>query len=501
MNILIASSELHPFSGTGGLSDMVAGLGKALAARGHTVTFVTPLYKSVADLLPNYPKHTFSVQVEMGPGQETLQGFELRSNSVPTTWFIAHPVFDRPGLYQWNGTDYPDNWYRFLLFSKAIVTMLLNHVVQPDILHLNDWHTAMAALLVHHLRTHQHWPNAPKVCFTIHNLAYQGVFGSDVYRYTNLPWSYFTMDGVEFYGQTNFMKAGIGFADMVTTVSPRYAREIMTPEFGAGLDGFVRKHSSKLVGILNGIDTTEWDPATDPHLPCHFHVDNLQGKSECKVALQKELGLPVNPNTPLFCTITRLVEQKGIDILIPAMERALASPDELQFVILANGNTDYERRLAALAGKFPNRMSLHIGFNRALSHRVEAGADFFILPSKYEPCGLNQMYSQRYGTIPIVRRVGGLDDTVIDIADEPIRGTGIKFEEYSAEAILHALKRALDLYRDKSALTQYRRNAMLQDFSWTRAAAAYEALYLRHLPPHPTATHNNLACPSLTTAK
>lgn len=496
MNILIASSELHPFSGTGGLSDMVAGLGKALAARGHNVIFVTPLYKSVTNQLPDRHRPAFSLQVEMGRGYETVQVFELRSNNAPTTCFIAHPVFDRPGLYQWNGTDYPDNWYRFLLFSKAVVAMLRNHAMRPDILHLNDWHTAMAALLIHHIRTHHHWPHTPKVCFTIHNLAYQGIFSSDIYHFTNLPWSYFTMDGVEFYGQTNFMKAGIGFADMVTTVSPRYAREIMTPEFGAGLDGFVRKHAAKLVGILNGIDTAEWDPATDPHLPCHFHVDNLQGKSECKAALQKELGLPVNPDTPLFCTITRLVEQKGIDILIPAMEHALTEPDELQFVVLANGNTEYESRLAALAQKFPHRMSLHIGFNRALSHRVEAGADFFVLPSRYEPCGLNQMYSQRYGTIPVVRRVGGLDDTVIDIADEPIRGTGIKFEEYSATAVMHAIKRALNLYRDKSALTQYRRNAMLQDFSWTRAAAAYEALFLRHLRPQTTTQPNNHVCPS-----
>lgn len=479
MNIVSVTSELYPYSGTGGLSDMVAGLGKTLAKKGHKIRYITPLYQAVKDLQLPLHLHSTLGPIYMGSYPESVTVYTLAQPNDSIVYFISHPVFDRPGLYQWQGVDYSDNAYRFLLFSKAALELCNAWGPNLDVIHLHDWHTAMIALLLQHQSNHNPTHTyKPITCFTIHNAEYQGVFDVAVYQFTNLPWDYFTMEGVEFYGKVNFLKAGIGFADAITTVSPRYAREILTPEFGAGLEGYLQAHASKLAGILNGIDIEEWDPETDPWIRHHYNAHNLAPKLACKQDLQMEVGFPIQPDTPLFASIMRLTEQKGISILLPAIETVL-SHHNIQFILVGNGNPHVEAAFKNLAQRFPQKFHMHSGFNRALSHRVEAGADFFVLPSRYEPCGLNQMYSQRYGTLPIVRRVGGLDDTVIDIADDPARGTGIKFTDYSPKALIEAIERAISLFNNKQAMEYYRRNAMHQDFSWDRSASAYETLYAR----------------------
>jgi starch synthase len=306
-------------------------------------------------------------------------------------------------------------------------------------------------------------------------LAYQGDYGAGKYRLTNLPWDYFHMDGVEFHGGMSFLKAAIAYADAITTVSPRYAREIATPEYGYGLDGIIRARQHLLTGVLNGVDYDEWRTTRNPHLPHPYTARTLSGKVRNKLALQSELGLPVRDDVPLFGTISRLAFQKGMDILLPALEEMLAA--DLQFVLLGSGQPEYEAAFRDLAARHPTKVAVRIGYDHRLSHHIEAGCDFFLMPSLFEPCGLNQMYSQRYGTIPLVRAVGGLDDSVIDARQKPEKADGIKFHEYSAAALAKAMRKALGLYTDRQALAHFRRNAMAACFAWRRTMEKYVEVY------------------------
>ncbi|HZQ46101.1 MAG TPA: glycogen/starch synthase, partial [Verrucomicrobiae bacterium] len=319
------------------------------------------------------------------------------------------------------------------------------------------------------------WADMPRTVLTIHNLAYQGVFTRDKYALTNLPPDYFNLHGAEFYGYLNCLKAGIVYADIITTVSPRYAREITTPEQGCGLDDILRRRQGALFGILNGVDYDEWNTTSNPYLKHPYSARNLAGKTADKVELQAELGLPPSPETPLFGCITRLAEQKGLDIQLGALEEMLSS--NMQFCLLGSGWDGYEKAYKNLLSRHPGKVSVRIGFDQALSHRIEAGCDFYLMPSKFEPCGLNQMYSLRYGTVPIVRITGGLDDTVDDISEEPAKADGIKFGEYSARALSKSMRKALVLYGEPKLLTHYRRNGMKADFSWARTVARYEEVY------------------------
>ena len=319
------------------------------------------------------------------------------------------------------------------------------------------------------------WGTAPRTCLTIHNLAYQGIFPRAEFTLTNLPPDYFNPDGVEFYGQMNCLKAGIAYADVITTVSPRYAREITTPEFGCGLDGLLRQRQSDLFGILNGVDYEEWNTTHNPYLPHPYSADHLTGKTANKLELQKELGLPANAHIPLFGSITRLADQKGVDIQLGALEEMLSA--NMQFVLLGSGAPVFEQGYRDLAQRYPTKVAVRIGFDQGLSHRIEAGCDFFLMPSRFEPCGLNQMYSLRYGTIPIVRITGGLDDTVIDIAEDPERANGIKFTEYSTRALAKGIRKALALYGEPELLRHYRINGMKADFSWEKTARQYRRVY------------------------
>jgi starch synthase len=348
---------------------------------------------------------------------------------------------------------------------------------QPEVLHLNDWQTGFAALFLHHQRRLPGWQGGPRTCMTIHNLAYQGLFPPGHYALANLPWDYFNPAGVEFYGRTNCLKTGIAFADVLTTVSPRYAREITTEEYGCGLDGLLRNRQASLFGILNGVDYDEWNTTANPYIPAAYSAADPAGKNTNKTELQKEFGLPPDPDVPLFGNIGRLADQKGVDILLGALEEMLGA--KLQFVQLGTGAPVFERAYESLARRYPSKAGIRIGFDQGLSHRVEAGCDFFLMPSRFEPCGLNQMYSLRYGTIPIVRRTGGLDDTVVDIREDPHKADGIKFTDYSAAALAKAIRKGLALYAQRELFEHFRRNAMAADFSWNRTAQRYLDVYLK----------------------
>jgi starch synthase len=319
------------------------------------------------------------------------------------------------------------------------------------------------------------WPDPPRICCTIHNLAYQGVFQPSAFELTNLPYAYFNPKGVEYYGSLNCLKAGIVYADLITTVSPRYAREIMTPEFGCGLDGVLRDRKDSLIGILNGVDYDEWNTTNNPHLPTPFGPGTPSGKEAVKRHLQRELGLPEDPAIPLFGSVTRLVEQKGIDIQVAALEEMLGSG--MQFVVLGSGQPYFEEACQELAVRHPEQVAARIGYDHALSHRIEGASDFFLMPSQFEPCGLNQLYSLRYGAVPIVRAVGGLDDSIIDATQDPERADGIKFHDYSARALAKAIRKALVLYGEKELLEHYRWNGMTADFSWDNTAGRYSKAF------------------------
>ena len=476
MRILLASSEVHPYSKTGGLADMVGALAKTLAQAGHEVGLVTPLYGWIREKTPTLERLDWQMRLPLGGRPVSGEVWTLRPDERLTIYFVGHAgFFERGSLYQERGVDYPDNAERFIFFSKAVTHLARYLPWRPEMVHANDWQTGLVPLFVRHQAAREGWVNPPRTCLTIHNVAYQGVFEAGRYALTNLPRDYFRVDGLEFHGRMNCLKAGIVFADAIITVSPRYAREITTEEFGCGLDGVLRKRQEALTGILNGVDYEEWNTTRNPFLKHPYSLDDLTGKTAEKQDLQREFGLPVSPKTPLFGSITRLTEQKGMEIQLAALEEMLAGG--VQFLLLGSGATHLEDAYRRLAARFPAKVGIRIGFDQALSHRIEAGCDFFLMPSRFEPCGLNQMYSQRYGTIPIVRATGGLDDTVVDATENAQRATGIKFTEHSARALAKGIRKALALYACPETLHHYRRNGMTADFSWERTQDAYVAVY------------------------
>ena len=476
MKILLASSEVHPYSKTGGLADMVGALGKALARAGHEARIVTPLYQGIRERFPVMRRVDWQFNLPLGAQQVQGELWSLKVEKGLTVYFVDQPDFyHRAGLYLENHVSYPDNAERFIFFSKCVAQMARYLPWRPDLVHVHDWQVALVPALILHQRRAEGWGNPPPTCLTIHNLAYQGTFPAAAFALTNLPEDFFTVEGVEFYKQLNCLKAGIAFADALTTVSPRYAREIMTEEFGCGLDGFLRKRQERLFGILNGVDHEEWNTLHDPFLKHAYSAARLAGKKKNKIGLQKELSLPVAADAPLFGTITRLAEQKGVDIQLGALEEMLSA--DIQFVLIGSGSAAYERAYLDLARRFPSQVAVRIGYDEGLSHRIEAGCDFYLMPSWFEPSGLNQMYSLRYGAIPVVRAVGGLDDSVVDCSQDAKRANGIKFREYSARALAKAMRKALALYQQPDWLRRYRQNAMKTDFSWKQTVGEYLKVY------------------------
>jgi starch synthase len=476
MKILLASSEVHPFSKTGGLADMVSALGKALAQAGHEVRIVTPLYRGLREKFPAMRREDWKFNLPLGAKWESGDLWSLTVKKGLTIYFVEHPgFFDRPGIYFENNISYADNADRFIFFSKSIAHLARYWPWQPDMVHLHDWQAALVPALILHQQRSEGWKNPPPTCLTIHNLAYQGIFPPDAFALTNLSPEFFNVDGVEFYGQLNCLKAGIIFADAITTVSPRYAREITTEALGCALDDRLRQRQKQLFGILNGVDYGEWNTTENSFLARTYSITRPAGKAANKLALQKEVGLPQRKEVPLFGTISRLAEQKGVDIELGALEEMLSAG--IQFVLLGSGSPVFERGYQELARRFPDKVAVRVGYNEGLAHRIEAGCDFYLMPSHFEPCGLNQMYSLRYGTIPIVRATGGLDDSVIDFTQDAMRANGIKFQEYSARALAKAIRKALAVYGQPELFRRYRRNAMQADFSWEQTVGKYLKVY------------------------
>jgi starch synthase len=460
---LLCSSEVAPYAKTGGLADVSAALPAELNRQGIECLVVMPLYREVMNMgLPLKPHGDIAVLTGTGIT-------EARVFSHGSTFFIAHPLFsDRTGLYSYAGQDYPDNLERFAFFSRACVEMI-RLMGDVDIVHCNDWQTA---LVLAYLR--DAGIEGVGSLFTIHNLAYQGLFDAILWSMLFLPHEFFRPDLMEYYGRINIMKAGIVFADAVNTVSPTYAQEIQTGEFGSGLEGLLQAVTSKLSGIVNGIDVEIWDPAHDNLIARPYSATDMAGKAFCKQELLKMFSLPGDEG-PVFGLIGRLVEQKGIDCVLDAIPKMAAMGAKV--VILGNGNPPFENRLKSLRQELPSRVGAHIGFDESMAHAIEAGADFFLMPSRFEPCGLNQMISMRYGTIPIVTGVGGLRDTVTALG-EGETPTGLRVRQPSAEGLLEAVTRACTLFeKDRALFNAMIRNAMGQDVSWTNPARQYSRIY------------------------
>ncbi len=476
MKIVHVASEVFPYVKTGGLADAVGALAGTLAERGHDVSIFLPGYRRALEH-PSVKgaERRLRLKIEMGDRFASCDVLAINPAPRLTVYFISREeFFDRQGIYGNGERDYEDNDNRFIYFAKAVVETLRLLDLKADIVHAHDWPTGLLPLFLRYAERRHGVMLALRTVFTVHNIAFQGVFSMKSFPRTNLPDELMGIDGLEYYGQMSFMKGGLLFADHITTVSPQYAREIQTPEFGCGLDGVIQSRASDLVGLINGIDSAVWNPATDAVLAARYSADDLSGKKACRTDLLTRLGLdPAFPG-PIFGMVARLTEQKGISLLLANRRFFEANPVAL--VVLGSGEPRFEAGLRDLVAAMPGRAALSTRLDETMSHLVEAGADFFLMPSLFEPCGLNQMYSQAYGTVPLVSQVGGLVDTVTDLESDPKQGTGIMFRP-TAAGLAEGLERAMTLYRDPLALDQVRRRGMRRDFSWRQAAIAYERLY------------------------
>lgn len=471
MRILMVASEAQPFAKTGGLADVVGSLPRALSQLGHSVDVLIPRYRGIPAGAPGP-----TLRVPIAGSTETSC---ITAGGVRTVFVHNAPYFDRPSLYGSADEDYEDNAERFAFLARAAVEWAATAPVPYDIVHVHDWQASLVPLLIASMRDRPLLATAATV-LTIHNLAYQGVFDAEWLTRLGLPPGLMRPEALEYWGRISFLKGGIVFSRMLTTVSPRYAEEIQTPEFGFGFDGIVRSRRANLVGILNGIDYDQWDPVRDPHLPEPFGPSHLEGKAAAKRKVLELYGLPVTSGViarPMIGMISRLVDQKGFDLLAALSEELPRL--EATFVLLGSGEGRYETLWRELAARYPDRIGAKIGFDERLAHVVEGGADIFLMPSRFEPCGLNQMYSQRYGTVPVVRAVGGLFDTVRDFDPDRGVGTGFVFTEYSPEALLGTLRRALDIYKERDVWRRIQMAGMRQDFSWDASARQYVTLYER----------------------
>lgn len=471
MKVLFASSEVYPFSKTGGLADVAGSLPIALKNLDIDISVITPFYKCVKEKF-NVEDTETSFHIPISSKSEIAKVKKTTYKNVPIFFVENDYYFYRDGLYTEGTKDYLDNAERFIFFSKAIAEFTISN--NYDILHLHDWQTALSSVF---LKKVYNWQG--KVILTIHNLGYQGVFWAYDMHLTNLSWEYFNPSLLEYWGNINFLKGGIYTSDAITTVSPHYAKEILTEEFGFGLHGVLKDVENKLYGILNGIDYDEWSPEVDKHIAQNYSEKTVtEGKKTCKSDLLNSFGLAFDIKKPVFGIISRLVEQKGWDIIIDALEKILEN--DIKIIILGSGQKEYEEKLNNIRNKHSDKLGLFIGYDDILAHKIEAGSDFFIMPSKYEPCGLNQMISFRYGTIPIVNPVGGLYDTVIDF-DDSKNGTGIRIKNYSSIELINAVDRAINIYKDPLKLSRLRKKIMKLDFSWSSSAKKYLELYRRLL--------------------
>jgi starch synthase len=474
MNILFAASECVPFSKTGGLADVVGALPKALAELGHNVTVYLPRYKQTK---LDSPKTVLrSVTIPFDDQYRFCSVLDGGKRNGVQFYFIEYPpFFDRDALYGLPTGDYPDNAERFALFCRAVLEAAKVLGV-PDVIHCHDWQTALIPVL---LRTNYmgcpSYQGVP-VVFTIHNIGYQGLFSPDVLPLLGLPWELFTINRLEFFGKTNLLKGGLVFSDYITTVSKKYSQEIQTAEYGFGLEGVLRARAGTVTGILNGVDYEEWSPQTDIYTAAKFTPDTLAGKLLCKKDLLGQFGMAdVDINLPVLGVVSRFAAQKGFDLIAQVADRL--AREQMIVVALGSGDKEYEDMFRRLHTAFPAKFGVKIGYDNALAHKIEAGSDMFLMPSRYEPCGLNQIYSLKYGTVPVVRATGGLDDTIDPWNSEMHRGTGFKFADYDGEALLASIREALKVYSDKAAWSALMHNGMKKDYSWTTSARDYVKVY------------------------
>jgi starch synthase len=469
----MVASEMLPHAKSGGLADVLSGLARALGRLGHDVDVVMPRYRGIAV----GPRLT-SITVRMGGQSIDAEVFASVEGRVRTI-FIDHPTYyDRDFLYGASGHDYADNPERFAFLCTAALRWAFSSGLRHDIVHAHDWQAGLVPVLLGRMVREQSSLERVPAVFTIHNLAYQGVFDASWLLRLGLGWDLMHVDAMEYWGRISYLKAGIVFSRLITTVSPRYAREIQTPEYGFGFDGILRQRSADLVGILNGIDYDQWSPEHDPNLPQPFSASKLEGKAAAKRKVLETYGLRATGKPgrrPLVAMISRMVDQKGFDLLaeiaddLPRLDARL--------VVLGTGERRYEDLWLGLAARFPDRIGARIGFDEGLAHLIEGGADLFLMPSRFEPCGLNQMYSLRYGTVPLVRATGGLFDTVQNFDPLTGRGTGFTFDEYSPQALLDTLRWALKTYEDRQTWRTLQVAGMSQDFSWDASARAYVGVY------------------------
>lgn len=468
IRILIAAPEAAPLAKAGGLGDVVGALPSALQELGASVAVVIPAYKTVLDRISNREVAARGVSVSLGPWKLDAEIWQTEmERGIPFYLVRRDEFFDRSEIYGTADGEYFDNRERFVFFSKVIPKFSKAVNFRPDVILANDWQTGLVMALLDQGAL----PETAGV-FAIHNLGYQGLVPPERVSSIGLPPRYYGMDGLEYYGQMSLLKAGIAYAQAVTTVSPTYAMEIRTAEFGFGLDGLMRSVGDRLFGILNGVDEKQWNPQTDTHLKATYSERDLAGKGQCKKALLKEVGLPENLMArPLIGMVTRLVSQKGCDLLL---ETGNALFDlNVGLVLLGSGEGKYERAFTNLRDRHPKCFSLTIGFNESLAHRIFAGCDLTLVPSLYEPCGLTQMYALRYGTLPVVRATGGLNDTVHDPEDGFLPGTGFKFERFEKRDMLQTIQRALKVFEERQGWRSMMQEAMVQDFSWRRSAGEY----------------------------
>jgi starch synthase len=476
MKIVHVASELFPYMKTGGLADAVGALCAALADNGHDVSVFIPGYRAALEHKNAAGAvRKLRLKVEMADGfySGDVRVFAPRNN-LKVYLICREEFFDRRAPYGNGERDYEDNAERFIFFCKAVVEILRLGDIQADVVHCHDWQAALLPVLLRQAERRHQMTLALKTIFTIHNIAYQGVFPAKTFAITNLPDELFHIDGIEYYSQINLMKGGILFADRVTTVSPRYAKEIQTPEFGCGLDGVVQTRADDIVGLLNGVDNTVWNPSLDALIPSRYSAVNMAGKAVCRAELLKKSGFAADFKGPIFGMVTRLTEQKGIDFVLS--NRDFFFEQDCRLVVLGSGDKRMEEELREMAAAAPQKVFLSAKLDEGMSHLIEAGSDFFVMPSLFEPCGLNQMYSQVYGTVPIVSRVGGLADTVSDATSDSDTGTGLMCDP-NAASLRDALQRALVLFADKTRYAAVQQRGMAKDFSWKVAAAGYERLY------------------------
>ncbi|MEK4295898.1 glycogen synthase GlgA [Paenibacillus sp. FSL R5-0914] len=470
MKVLFAAAEAHPFIKTGGLADVIGALPKALKGAGVDVRVILPKYRGIPEKFTSKMEHLTEVYVPIGWRNQYCGIEHMVYDGIPVYFIDNEYYFGRDGIY-----GYMDDGERFAFYNRAVLECLPAIDFQPDVLHCHDWHAAVIPMLLQGHYRHNPFYSEMRSVFTIHNLLYQGVFPYEVLgELLGLDSSYF--GGVEYYGNVNFLKGGIVYSDRVTTVSPTYSEEIRTPYYGYGLDGLLNARADVLSGIVNGIDTKSYNPATDTSLVTRYR-SNLAKKTENKLALQEELGLPVDANIPMVAMVTRLVDSKGLDLLTRVLDELLYK-DDIQFVLLGTGDESYERWFKEAAWRYPTKLSSQILFNDALSRKIYAASDIFLMPSKFEPCGISQLLALRYGSIPVVRETGGLNDTVQAYNEESGEGNGFTFSNYNAHDMMFTLRRAISLYKQPEHWKKITKNAFAGDYSWNVSAQQYIDIYI-----------------------